>query len=192
MSKQSSNANSQSDRREADYREYCQEVSRQIDECLLLFNRIETSPADSRSNRKAVIEHCRSYSIRERTFWYYLACYTERGSFNLTDRPDALFQIWDKFLREQIPALIPQIPHRAFAECKKLLCFTSSLLDRMSYLCDWLVNSFLEKAIEHNHSHVDDKTLLDEEFFNLCEKKVINAICAMQRSIGNELEDEKF
>ena len=196
MSKQLSNAKPysrvESDRREADYQQYCREICRQRDECLYLLKSAEEASADGQSTRKAVVEHCRNYSVPERTFWYYLARYVEQRTFNLNDRPDALFQASDEYLRQQILLLIPRIPHRAFAECKKILYFTSGFLDRMTYLCDWLLSSFLEKTLEQDHSPVDEETLLDEELFSRCESIIINAIGVMQRSIGDESDDEEF
>ncbi len=195
MSKQLSNVDSHSrgefDRSEADYQEYCREMSRQSDECLRLLKSTEKSSADGQSTRKAVVEHCRNYSVPERTFWYYLARYVEQRTFNLDDRPDAFFQGSDEYLRQQILLLIPRIPRRAFAQCKKILYFTSSFLDRMTYLCDWLLSSFLEKTLEQDHSPVDDEALLDEELFSRCESIIINAIGVMQRSIGDESDDDE-
>ena len=196
MSKQLSNANSYSkiepNLREADYHEYCREMQRYSDECLRLLKITEETSTGGQSTRKAVVEHCRSYSIAESTFWYYLACYVEQRTFNLNDRPDVPFEANDEYLREQILSLIPRIPHQALAECKKLLCFTSSLLDRMRYLCDWLVSSLLKTALEEDRAHVGDETLLDEELFSMSERIVINAIGVMQRSVGNESDDEEF
>ena len=196
MSKQLSNANSYSkiepNLREADYQEYCREMQRYSEQCLHLLKITEEASTGGQSTRKAVVEHCRNYSVPERTFWYYLARYVEQRTFNLDDRPDALFQASDEYLRQQILLLIPRIPHRAFAECKKILYFTSGFLDRMTYLCDWLLSSFLEKTLEQDHSPVDEETLLDEELFSRCESIIINAIGVMQRSIGDESDDEEF
>lgn len=197
MSKLSSSANSHtaiaSNGNEADYQQYCREVRRQIDECLRLLQRIEQSSDDAEYIRKLVVGHCRRYSISERTFWYYLAHYMEQRSFNLDDRPQTPFKACDAFLRQKILLLIPRISHRACAEYKKLLCFTSSVLDRMTYLFDWLLSSFLEAALTQDSWSIgDDETLLDEELFCLCERIIINAIAVMERSSGNKSSEEDF
>lgn len=198
MSKQSSNANPHSSihsslNEEAGYQQYCREQRRCYDASVRLLKRIGESRADRENIRKAIIEHCRTYRISERTFWYYLVCYSEQRSFSLDDQPDALFGASDEYLRQQIPSLIPRIPHRRLAHFKKLLCFTSSFLDRMNYLFDWLLSSFLEKTIKQDSALFDDdEILLDEELFFLCERIIINAIAVMQRSAGNESDEQEF
>jgi hypothetical protein len=197
MSKQSSNADShseiQSDCDDAGYEEYCREIVKQRDACLQLLKSIDTSQGDRKNARKAIFEYCRTYGIAERTFWYYLVRYVEQQALNLDERPDAPFHVCDEYFREQIPSRIPRIPHRRCAQFKKLLCFTSSFLDRMNYLFDWLLNAFLEKAIKEDHVLIDDETLLDEELFFQCERIIINAIGVMQRSlVGHESDNEEF
>jgi len=197
MSKQSSNADShpqiQSDCDEAGYEEYCREMFKQRDRCLQLLKRIDASQAERENTRKTIVEYCATYGIAERTFWYYLVCYEEQRTFSLDEQPDAPFHVCDENLRAQIPSLIPQIPHRRLAQFKKLLCFTSSFLDRMNYLFDWLLNAFLENALKEDPAPVDDETLLDEELFLQCERIIINAIGVMQRSlVGHESDNEEF
>jgi hypothetical protein len=197
MSKQSSNANPHSeiqfDSDDAGYEEYCREIFKQRDACLQVLKSIDTSQADPENTRKEVVEYCRTYGIAERTFWYYLVRYVEQQTLNLDERPNAPFHVCDEYFREQIPPLIPQIPHRRLAQFKKLLCFTSSFLDRMNYLFDWLLNAFLEKAIKEDHILVDDGTLLDEELFFQCERIIISAVGVMQRSlVGHESDNEEF
>ena len=63
----------------------------------------------------------------------------------------------------------------------------------MNYLFDWLLSSFLEKTIKQDSALFDDdEILLDEELFFLCERIIINAIAVMQRSAGNESDEQEF
>ena len=197
MSKQSSNADShpqiQSDCDEAGYEEYCREMFKQRDRCLQLIKRIDASQGDRENIRKTIVEYCATYGIAERTFWYYLVCYAEERTFSLDEQPDAPFGVCDKNLRAQIPSLILQIPHPRLAQFKKLLCFTTSFLDRMNYLFDWLLKTFLESTLKGDSATVDDETPLDEELLFACENIIINTIGVMQRSlVGHESDEEEF
>ena len=197
MSKQSSNADShceiQSDRDEAGYDGYCREMFKQHDSCFRLLKRINESQADQQTIRVEIVEYCRSYGIAERTFWHYLLCYAEQRTLSLDEQPEAPFRVCDEYLREQIPSLIPQIPRRELARFKKLLCFTSSSLDRINYLFDWLLHAFLQNALDENPALIDDARLLDEELFLQCESIIITAVGIMQRSlIGRESDNEEF
>ena len=197
MSKQSSNADSHSETQydcdDAGYEEYCREIVKQRDACFQLLKSIDTSQGDRKNARKAIVEYCRTYGITERTFWYYLVRYVEQQALNLDERPGAPFHFSDEYLREQIPSLITQIPHHGRAQFKKLLCFTSTFLDRMNYLFDWLLKAFLEKALKEDSALIDDEALLDEELFFQCERIIINAVGVMQRSlVGHESDNEEF
>jgi len=168
-------------------------MCKQHDSCFRLLKRINESKADQQTIRVEIVEYCRSYGIAERTFWYYLLCHAEQRTLSLDEQPEAPFHVCDEYLRQQIPSLIAQIPHRELAQFKKLLRFTSSFFDRMNYLFDWLLHAFLENAIEENSACVDDDTLLDEQLFLQCESLIITAIGIMQRSLtGRESDNEEF
>ncbi len=122
-----------------------------------------------------------------------MLCYAEQRTLSLDEQPEAPFRVCDEYLREQIPSLIPQIPRRELARFKKLLCFTSSSLDRINYLFDWLLHAFLQNALDENPALIDDARLLDEELFLQCESIIITAVGIMQRSlIGRESDNEEF
>ncbi len=179
-----------------EHREYFEYMQQQSRDCTSLLENIAKTQGQGKSWREEVIEHCRTYSEWERTMWYYLSSYVENRTFRLNDRPDALFQLRDEDLREQILSLIPQIPKTALSDFKQLLSFVGSFLDRMTYLCDWLLNSFLSKANEQNpmpccEGRADRLAMKpDEELLGLCESIVINTIQVIDCSYSRCLEDD--
>ena len=180
------------------YMEYCAEKAKEVQDCLKLLKEISSSH-DEQTGRDRVLEYCRKYSCREESIWYYLACYQERGGFTLEDKPFLLFQIDDQMLREKITTLIPQLPQDGLSELKKLLKLIGNLLDRITYLCDWEISSFLETAKGVSPpfpSHLSVLSVeqlvqkIGDEFDAFCNSVMINTIEVIDNSYEEWLQEK--
>ena len=183
---------------EAEYTAYCEEKAKEVQDCLKLLEEI-SSAFDEEAGRDRVLEYCRKYSCREELIWYYLACYQEGGEFTPVDSPGLLFQTDDQLLREKILTLIPQLPQGAQSEVKKLLSLISNLLDRITYLCDQTISSFLETAKgisspfpSHLSVYSADQLVqkLGDEFDALCNSVMINTIEVIDNSYEQWLQEK--
>ncbi len=183
---------------ESEYTAYCAEKAKEVQDCLELLEEI-SSAFDEEAGRDRVLEYCRKYSCREELIWYYLACYQEWGEFTPGDRPIFLFQTDDQMLREKILTLIPQIPQDAHSELKKLLSLIRNFLDRITYLCDWTISSFLETAEgisspfpSHLSVYSADQLVqkLGDEFDALCNSVMINTIEVIDTSYEQWLQEK--
>ena len=183
---------------EAEYTAYCVEKAEEVQDCLKLLKEI-SSASDEEGSRDRVLEYCRKYSCREESIWYYLARYRERGGFTPLDRPGLLFQTDDQILREKILTLIPQIPQDAPPELRKLLHLIGNFLDRITYLCDWTISSFLETAKgrsspfpSHLSVYYADQLVqkLGKEFDALCNSVMINTIEVIDNAYEQWLKEK--
>jgi len=183
---------------EAEYIAYCAEKAKKVQDCLKLLKEI-SSFSYEKTGRDRVLEYCRKYSCLEESIWYYLACYKEGGYFTPVDRPGLLFQTDDQMLREKILTLIPQLPQDALSELKRLLNLIGNFLDRITYLCDRTISSFLETAKGISSpfpSHLSvcsaDQLVqkLGDEFDALCNSVMINTIEVIDNSYEEWLKEK--
>ena len=181
---------------EADYIAYCAEKAKEVQDCLKLLEEISGTSHDE-SGRGRVLEYCRNNAVPEESIWYYLACYRERGDFTPVDRPGLLFRTYDQMLREKILTLIPQLPQDALPELKRLLNLIGNFLDRITYLCDRTISSFLETSKGMSSpfpSHLSvcsaDQLVqkLGDEFDALCNSVMINTIEVIDNSYEEWLQ----
>jgi len=183
---------------EAEYTAYCAEKAKEMQDCLGLLKEI-SSAFDEEAGRDRVLEYCRKYSCREESIWYYLACYLEGAGFTLANQPGLLFQTDDQMLREKILTLIPKLPQEALSELKKLLNLIGNFLDRITYLCDWAISSFMETAEgmsspfpSHMSVYYADRLVqkLGEELDALCNSVMINTIEVIDNSYEKWLHEK--
>lgn len=183
---------------ESDYIAYCAEKTKEVQDCLKLLEEI-SGTSHEKAGRGRVLEYCRNNAVPEESIWYYLACYQERGDFTPADRPGLLFQTDDQMLREKILTLIPQLPQDALSELKRLLNLIGNFLDRITYLCDRTIASFLETAKGISSpfpSHLSvcsaDQLVqkLGDEFDALCNSVMINTIEVIDNSYEEWLQEK--
>lgn len=183
---------------EADYIAYCAEKTKEVQDCLKLFKEI-SGTSHEKAGRDRILEYCRKYSCLEESIWYYLACYQEGEEFTPVDRPGLLFQTDDQLLREKILTLIPQLPQDGLSELKKLLNLIGNFLDRITYLCDQTISSFLETSKgmsspfpSHLSVYSADQLVqkLGDEFDALCNSVMINTIEVIDNSYEEWLQEK--
>ena len=183
---------------EAEYTAYCAEKAKEMKDCLELLKEI-SSAFDEEAGRDRVLEYCRKHSCREESIWYYLACYLQGAGFTLTNQPGLLFKTDDQLLREKILTLIPKMPREALSELKKLLSLTGNFIDRITYLCDWAISSFMETAegmsspcSSHISVYYADRLAqkLGEELDALCNSVMINTMEVINNSYEKWLHEK--
>ena len=180
----------------AAYQHYCEEKIKQMDECIDLADTISQRQTDGKTKREAVLQYCKRYELWERTVWYYLTCYQENRRVSLDEIPGSLFAADDEFLRQNILSYLPKLRQEALPDFKALLRFTGSFLDRMTYLCDWVLCSFLEKTQEQDSCssavYCADQLVekLDRELLALCESVIINTIGVIEHSYETWLMEQ--
>ena len=167
-----------------------------MDDCIRLADTIAQKHTDGKAKREAVLQYCKNYAQWERTVWYHLACYQENRWVKMDEIPGSMFSSDDVCLRENILTYLPKLRQEAASDFKTLLRFTGSFLDRMTYLCDWVLSSFLEKTQEQDSCtsavYCADQLVekLDKELLALCESVIINTIGVIEHSYETWLMEQ--
>ena len=126
------------------------EVSRdrvaQLEELLLLINRILTEPTPPPRRRDWLLEYCRRRNADERELWRALAGYRSSDASALLAADHTRGSIFARqaaLVRETILSRLVDTPHcvlHGFSELSQLLQLIG---DRLQFLCDWVLESFL-------------------------------------------------
>ncbi len=111
------------------------------------FQRLLCKPEDSSEKREALLSYCGEQSVEEWEVWWNLALFRETGVEGLLyeSPPDRLFDSLRNNLRQQILEGIKKIPRETLTDFRDLVSFTSMFLERVKFLCDFLLHLFLQR-----------------------------------------------
>ena len=114
---------------------------------LEFFQRLLSKPEDLSKKRQALLSYCSRLSVGEREVWWNLALFRETGAGGLLyeSPPDCYFDSLSNTLKRQILSGIKKIPLETLTDFRELITFTSRFLDRVQFLCDFLLHLFLQR-----------------------------------------------
>ena len=128
-----------------------------LEEHLLLIRRILHEAAPPARRRGRLLEQCRRRGDDERDLWRALARYRQTGATGLLTgawhRP-AAFDRQDTQVRERLLTLLLDAPPCMLDEFGLLAQLLQELADRLSFLCSWALELFLDPDTPR-HSDVD-------------------------------------
>ncbi len=112
-----------------------------------LLHRLIFKAKDPSGKREALLSYCNERSVEEWEIWWKLAMFRESGAEGLLyeSPPDFSFDSPRSNRRQQILERIWSIPLEALGDFRELIVFTSMFLDRVQFLCDFLLSLFLER-----------------------------------------------
>ena len=128
-----------------------------LEEHLLLIRRILSQPAPPERRRGWLLEQCRRRGGDERDLWQALARYRQTGAAGLlagTWRRSTAFGRQDALVRERLLTLLLDTPPCMLEEFGLLAPLLQELADRLSFLCSWVLELFLDPDTPR-HSEVD-------------------------------------
>ncbi len=116
-------------------------------ETLQLVGRITTEAVSPQRRRSWMLEHCRRYTVKERGLWDSLALYRQTGpQAILSDSArQTIFALQRAHVCEAIIGGLPAAPQEVLGEFRYLLRFGGQFLDHMGFLCDWMLEMFLQE-----------------------------------------------
>jgi hypothetical protein len=119
----------------------------QVLETLQLVSRLATEEVSPQRRRSWVVQYCRRCAVKERSIWDSLALYRQAGpQAILSDPPrQTIFSLQRPHVREAILGAVPAAPQRVLDEFRYLLRFGEQFLDRMGFLCDRMLEMFLQE-----------------------------------------------
>ena len=114
---------------------------------LEFFQRLLSKPEGSTEKRQALLSYCGERSVRESEVWWNMALFRETGAGGLLyeSPPDCYFDSLSNTLRRHILSGIKKIPLETLTDFRELITFTSRFLDRVQFLCDFLLHLFLQR-----------------------------------------------
>ena len=128
-----------------------------LEEHLLLIRRLLREPASPVRRRGWLIEQCRRRGDDERDLWRALARYRQGGAAGLltdTRRRHTAFGRQDAQVRERLLSLLLDTPPCLLEEFGLLAPLLQELADRLSFLCSWVLELFLDPETPR-HSEAD-------------------------------------
>lgn len=135
-------------------------------ETLQLLGRITTEAVSPQRRRSWMLEHCRRYAVKERSVWDSLALYRQAGpQAILSDSArQTIFALQRAHVCEAIIGGLPAAPQEVLGEFRRVLRFGGQFLDRMGFLCDWMLEMFLQEDpwVEPYESQLCIEILLDK------------------------------
>ena len=135
-------------------------------ETLQLLGRITTEAVSQQRRRSWMLEHCRRYTVKERGLWDSLALYRQAGpQAILSDyAQQTIFALQRAHVCEAVIGTLPAEPQEVLGEFRCLLRFGGQFLDRMGFLCDWMLEMFLQEDpwVEPYESQLCIEILLDK------------------------------
>jgi hypothetical protein len=173
-----------------------QDIFESIDEILY------SGSYSNSKRRKLLLKCCEKHSISEKEIWLYILkymCLTE-SEMRKTKLFPHCFKQNDEKIREKILALIPSLGYYTISDFEKLLLFTLRFLDRLNYVVDHSLLSYLQDSkLINQHSNnmkaIKYFEVLLKELFDELNK--INDILAIQpleainNSYKNWIDDKK-
>ena len=119
----------------------------QVLERLQLVGRLYSEAVSPQRRRSWVLEYCRRYAVKERGVWDSLALYRQAGPQAILSDParQTIFSLQRPHVGEAIMGLLPAAPQEVLGEFRCLLRFGEQLLDRMGFLCHWMLEMFLQE-----------------------------------------------
>ena len=134
----------------------------QLEEHLLLIRRILREAAPPPRRRGWLLEQCRRRGDDERDLWLALARYRKTGAAGMLTgnwrRPTA-FARQDALLRERLLTLLLDTPPCLLEEFGLLAPLLQELADRLSFLCSWVLELFLDPETPR-HSDADHREVV--------------------------------
>ena len=130
-----------------------------LEEHLLLLRRILQEPAPPPRRRGWLLEQCRRRGDDERDLWQALARYRQGGAAGLltgTWRRQTAFGRQDAQVRERLLTLLLDTPPCLLEEFGLLGQLLQELADRLSFLCSWVLELFLDPETPR-HSEADHR-----------------------------------
>lgn len=159
-----------------------------LEEHLLLIRRMLREPAPPARRRGWLLEQCRRRGDDERDLWQALARYRQTGAVGLLAgtwcRPTA-FGRQDALLRERLLTLLLDTPPCLLEEFGLLAPLAQELADRLSFLCSWVLELFLDPDTPR-HSEVDHlEVVLDVLLQKIAEEvERLREICSSPTGLG--------
>ena len=153
-----------------------------LEEHLLLLRRILQEPAPPPRRRGWLLEQCRRRGDDERDLWQALARYRHTGVAGLltgTWRRQTAFGPQDALVRERLLTLLLDTPPCLLQQFGLLAPLLQELADRLSFLCSWVLELFLEPETPR-HSETDHlEVVLDVLLHKLAEEvERLREICS--------------
>lgn len=114
---------------------------------LNFLERILTKGEEPSRKREQVLAYCEKQGVNERTIWRELALFREAGAIGILfeKEPFLIFDYQDKKLRERILVLIKRLPQESLSDFRQLVTLTDRFLERVQFVCDFLLHLFLER-----------------------------------------------
>ena len=182
-----------------------------LEEHLLLIRRLLQEPAPPPRRRGWLLEQCRRTGDDERDLWLALARYRQAGAAGLltgTWRRQTAFGPQDAQVRERLWTLLLDTPPYLLEQFGLLAPLLQELADRLSFLCSWVLELFLDPDTPR-HSEADHlEVVLDVLLHKLAEEvERLREICTrpagpclhevlcdyrdllLRRAVGGEHED---
>lgn len=130
--------------------DYDQATTSQLEamrEDLDFFQRLLTKPEELIEKREALLSYCAEQLVSEREVWWSLALFRETGAEGLVHEspPDCFFDSLGNNLKRHILGGIPKLPLETLTDFRELVTFVSRFLDRVQFLCDFLLHLFVER-----------------------------------------------
>ena len=134
----------------------------QLEEHLLLIRRILQEPTPPPRRRGWLLEQCRRRGDDERDLWLALARYRHTGVAGLLAgswRRQTAFGRQDALVRERLLTLLLDSPPRLLEQFELLAPLLRELADRLSFLCSWVLELFLDPDTPW-HSEADHREVV--------------------------------
>ena len=128
-----------------------------LEEHLFLLRRLLQEPAPPPRRRGWLLEQCRRRDDDERDLWQALARYRHTGAAGLltgTWRRQTAFGRQDAQVRERLLTLLLDTPPGLLEQFGLLAPLLQELADRLSFLCSWVLELFLDPETPR-HSEAD-------------------------------------
>lgn len=135
-----------------------------------LARRVWERPLRSAPLYAQLLQHCRAHGLRERQLWQRLTLYRQGKEEKLRDWE--LGWSWfggqEEKLHHRIVQLIGRLPPETLEDFRQCVCFTESLLERVSFVCDLAAWMFCEREKGPRRESTDTRPYTEYLLEKLC------------------------